>query len=715
MSLYNILDESIAFQKKLERDTHNRLMSKKEDVILESVTEYAQNPDTYDKNIEILKSQPNVSYKNRQLIDKIAKSYRTKKKKTKSESNAFIKKEIANFDLENVGEDSFSKFRQFKLWSVENDVFEDTNVIKHLTKLAQASEEYTAKLELNTAEGEAYKARLDIGNILKNGGTVDDAKSSIDTFYNKWGDRDFGGSLTESLKEDASRMFRLNEMTKLEFVNKMNDIQNKNATKLILNQNRVNQAVMNFDKGNIGVKDGLAIYREGLYKLPDLVEKLRSDSSSTDKNRDALTALFFGNLSKGQKKIAYNALENLKNGDKLKSDEVSLLIANGKFSRANIDANNALNGNMTEQEGRKYTQRADETRLFIDELESKKDKTETDLQNIEDLKAKEQLEVAYSVLSGNSTAISLSAAEVIINGQSNIPINQTKAVKERIGKLQRARSKEREKTSAEVFRDTFGEDWREDSTSFFGLFSEDFGEIPIRVREMAVASAEEKAGYNYSSPYFKEELENAIDNIYDTHSIITGDNGGKSFIPGKLETSWVDELTDYADTFLEDEETRQGNILNNKTKEIGQSLMLLIKEGNSEAVIRDLVLSSHFSKLKSSLGTNKAAAKLGKLEQSLHITQDGYALYGLGENSITLSPNDMESIISSANQYARDIERINADSSIDSEDTEGLTRKERKDREKTRIDKVQQIKENALNKLMQSVYKHIPFLQAQPR
>jgi hypothetical protein len=40
----------------------------------------------------------------------------------------------------------------------------------------------------------------------------------------------------------------------------------------------------------------------------------------------------------------------------------------------------------------------------------------------------------------------------------------------------------------------------------------------------------------------------------------------------------------------------------------------------------------------------KAAAKLGKLEQSLHITQDGYALYELGENSITLSPNDMESI-----------------------------------------------------------------------
>jgi hypothetical protein len=46
----------------------------------------------------------------------------------------------------------------------------------------------------------------------------------------------------------------------------------------------------------------------------------------------------------------------------------------------------------------------------------------------------------------------------------------------------------------------------------------------------------------------------------------------------------------------------------------------------------------------------QAAAKLGKLEQSLHITQDGYALYELGKNSITLSPNDMESIINSANQ-----------------------------------------------------------------
>jgi hypothetical protein len=55
-----------------------------------------------------------------------------------------------------------------------------------------------------------------------------------------------------------------------------------------LNQNRVNQAVMNFEKGNIGVKDGTAIHRQGLYKLNDIVQKLRDDPSSTDKNRDGL-------------------------------------------------------------------------------------------------------------------------------------------------------------------------------------------------------------------------------------------------------------------------------------------------------------------------------------------------------------------------------------------------------------------------------------------
>jgi hypothetical protein len=40
---------------------------------------------------------------------------------------------------------------------------------------------------------------------------------------------------------------------------------------------------------------------------------------------------------------------------------------------------------------------------------------------------------------------------------------------------------------------------------------------------------------------------------------------------------------------------------------------------------------------------------------------------------------------------------------------------ERKDRKKTRLDKIHQIKEGALNKLMEGVYKHIPFLQAEPR
>jgi hypothetical protein len=46
-------------------------------------------------------------------------------------------------------------------------------------------------------------------------------------------------------------------------------------------QNRVNQAVMNFEKGNIGVKDGTAIHRQGLYKLNDIVQKLRDDPYSS--------------------------------------------------------------------------------------------------------------------------------------------------------------------------------------------------------------------------------------------------------------------------------------------------------------------------------------------------------------------------------------------------------------------------------------------------
>jgi hypothetical protein len=120
------------------------------------------------------------------------------------------------------------------------------------------------------------------------------------------------------------------------------------------------------------------------------------------------------------------------------------------------------------------------------------------------------------------------------------------------------------------------------------------------------------------SPHFKEALENAIDDIYDTHSIITGDNGGKSFIPGKLETSWIDELTDYADTFLEDEQTRQGNILNNKTKAAEETANSLILNGispnSSENKLNKLVLSSRqFSP--------KVALKSSALSFSLFLLQ----------------------------------------------------------------------------------------------
>jgi hypothetical protein len=41
-----------------------------------------------------------------EIIDRIANSYRTKKNRTKTEDNTLIKKEIANFDLSNVGETS---------------------------------------------------------------------------------------------------------------------------------------------------------------------------------------------------------------------------------------------------------------------------------------------------------------------------------------------------------------------------------------------------------------------------------------------------------------------------------------------------------------------------------------------------------------------------------------------------------------------------------
>jgi hypothetical protein len=117
---------------------------------------------------------------------------------------------------------------------------------------------------------------------------------------------------------------------------------------------RVNQAVMNFDKGNIGVKDGIAIHNQGLYKLSDIVEKLRDLKLQCSanllllalfyllihllkvvlrplfvctfpKNRDGLAALIFGNLTENQKKIAFNAIENLKNGDRLKADLLQII------------------------------------------------------------------------------------------------------------------------------------------------------------------------------------------------------------------------------------------------------------------------------------------------------------------------------------------------------------------------------------------------------
>jgi hypothetical protein len=42
--------------------------------------------------------------------------------------------------------------------------------------------------------------------------------------------------------------------------------------------------------------------------------------------------------------------------------------------------------------------------------------------------------------------------------------------------------KKREKESAEDFKATFGENWREESTSLFNLFSDEFREIPLRIR-----------------------------------------------------------------------------------------------------------------------------------------------------------------------------------------------------------------------------------------
>jgi hypothetical protein len=53
-------------------------------------------------------------------------------------------------------------------------------------------------------------------------------------------------------------------------------------------------------------------------------------------------------------------------------------------------------------------------------LKKKEEPTEADLKNIEDLKAKEQLETAYAVLSGNSTALDVSSAEVIAFSKASL-------------------------------------------------------------------------------------------------------------------------------------------------------------------------------------------------------------------------------------------------------------------------------------------------------
>jgi hypothetical protein len=65
--IYGVLDEAIAFGKKLQKDEHDRLMSKKEDVVLEAVTEYAKNPDTYDaavftSNLAVYSSEASASF-----------------------------------------------------------------------------------------------------------------------------------------------------------------------------------------------------------------------------------------------------------------------------------------------------------------------------------------------------------------------------------------------------------------------------------------------------------------------------------------------------------------------------------------------------------------------------------------------------------------------------------------------------------------------------
>jgi hypothetical protein len=63
-----------------------------------------------------------------------------------------------------------------------------------------------------------------------------------------------------------------------------------------------------------------------------------------------------------------------------------------------------------------------------------------------------------------------------------------------------------------TFKETFGKEWR-DRDPWGGIPA--YSKIPLRIREQAISIAAEKTGYAYSSPAFKSELENAIDNIYD--------------------------------------------------------------------------------------------------------------------------------------------------------------------------------------------------------
>jgi hypothetical protein len=58
-----------------------------------------------------------------------------------------------------------------------------------------------------------------------------------------------------------------------------------------------------------------------------------------------------------------------------------------------------------------------------------------------------------------------------------MPLNQTEAAKEKIGRLQQARSKKREKESAEDFKKTFGEDWRNRNIGLLPWFSDEFGDV----------------------------------------------------------------------------------------------------------------------------------------------------------------------------------------------------------------------------------------------